>query len=334
MTNAPFTRREWLCAAGAAGLTGSAAAFAATEPPPETTRIRLGKIRSICLAPQYVAEELLRAEGFTDVQYIEDAPGTPAAQAVSAGDNDIGMGFAAVHVNALDKGAQLVVLAGIHAGCFELFATNGVKTISDLRGKTAAVLRLGGSQHVFLSSIVASVGLDPQRDVRWLTHPPAEAMQMLAEGRIDAFLGFPPDPQALRAAKVGRVVLNSALDKPWSQYYCCMVAANREFARKNPIATKRALRAIIKGSEICASDPERAAQAFLRLGYPTNPDHARQALKEIPYGHWRDYNPEETIRFYALRLREAGMVKSAPQKLIADGCDWRLLDQLKREMKT
>ena len=67
-------------------------------------------------------------------------------------------------------------------------------------------------------------------------------------------------------------MLNSALDRPWSQYFCCLVAANREFARKNPIATKRALRAIIKGSEICASDPERAATAFLKLGYPTNPD--------------------------------------------------------------
>lgn len=334
MMNARFTRRDWLYAAGAAGLSGSAAVFAAAEPPPETTRIRLSKIRSICLAPQYVAEELLRAEGFTDVQYIEGASGATGPQRMSAGQIDIGMDFSAKLVQTLDQGAPLVVLAGIHAGCFELFGTNGVKTISDLKGRSAAVLGLGSSQHVFLSSIVASVGLDPRRDIRWSTHPPAEAMQMLAEGRIDAFLGFPPDPQALRAAKVGRVVLNSALDKPWSQYYCCMVAANREFARKYPIATKRALRAIIKGSEICASDPERAAQAFLRLGYTTNPDHARQALKEIPYGHWRDYNPEETIRFYALRLREAGMVKSAPQKLIADGCDWRLLDQLKREMKT
>ena len=111
------------------------------------------------------------------------------------------------------------------------------------------------------------------------------------------------------------------------------MSANREFAQKNPVATKRALRAILKGSEICASDPDRGAKAYLDLGYKINPEYARQALREIPYGRWRDYNPDETVRFYALRLREAGMVKAAPQKLIAQGTDWRFLNELKREMK-
>ena len=58
-------------------------------------------------------------------------------------------------------------------------------------------------------------------------------------------------------------------------------------------------------------------KAFLAKGYTANPEYARQALRELPYGRWRDYNPEDTLRFYALRLREAGMVKSPPQKLIA-----------------
>ena len=319
---------------GLCGLAGLGSGPARAEPPPETTRIRLSKLRSICLAPQYVAEELLHAEGFTDIQYVEVGAGGPGAQMTGSGEIDIGMNFAAVLVHALDQGAPFVVLAGIHTGCFELFGTNDVKTIRDLKGRTAAVLSLGSGQHVFLSSIATSVGLDPQRDIRWATHPPAEAMQLLAQGKIDAFLGFPPDPQELRAKGIGHVVLNSALDRPWSQYFCCLVAANREFTLKYPIATKRALRAIIKGSEICATDPERAATAFLRLGYATHPEPTRQALREIPYGHWRDYNPEETVRFYALRLREAGMVKSAPQKLIAQGTDWRIVEQLKREMKT
>ena len=54
----------------------------------------------------------------------------------------------------------------------------------------------------------------------------------------------------------------------------------------------------------------------------------------MPYGRWREFNPKETVRFYALRLREAEMVKGSPQKLIAQGTDWRILEQLKREMKT
>ena len=317
------------------GLIGTRAV--ASEPPPETTRLRLGKVPSICLAPQYVAEELLRAEGFSQIQYVGEglsAAGLPGAQAMGAGQFDISMNFGAPLVVALDQGAPIVLLGGVHVGCFELYGTERVRTIKDLKGKTVAILSKGSAQHVFLASIATSVGLDPNRDINWVDHSPTESKRLLAEGKIDAYLGFPPDPQELRATKVGRLLLNSAVDRPWSQYFCCLVAANKEFARKHPVAAKRAMRAILKASELCASDPDLGTKAYFAQGYKTNPDYARQAIRELPYGKWRDYNPEETVRFYALRLREAGMVKSSPQKLIAQGTDWRILEQLKREMKT
>ena len=65
------------------------------------------------------------------------------------------------------------------------------------------------------------------------------------------------------------------------------------------------------------------------MGFGMNPEYARQALRELPYGKWRDYNPEETLRFYALRLREAGMIQAAPQKLITHGTNWQFLDALR-----
>ena len=76
--------------------------------------------------------------------------------------------------------------------------------------------------------------------------------QLLAEGKVDAFLGFPPAPQEPRARKIGHVVVNSATDRPWSQYFCCMVVANREFVARHPVATKRAVRAILKADQVCA----------------------------------------------------------------------------------
>lgn len=311
--------------------------LARAEPPPETTRIRLNKVRSICLAPQYVAEELLRAEGFTDIQYVGEGSagigGLPAAQALGAGAVDISMNFAAPLAMAIDGGAPITILAGVHPGCFELFGSERIRTITDLKGKTVVSPGVNSAQYLFLASISASVGLDAQRDINWVTHPPAEAMRLFAEGKIDALLGFPPDTQELRATKIGHVVLDSAKDRPWSQYYCCLAVANRDFARKNPVATKRALRAIIKGSDICATDPDRGAQAYLDLGFQTEPQYARQALREIPYGRWRDFNPEDTMRFYALRLREAGLIKNSPQQIIAQGTDWRMLEQLKKELK-
>jgi NitT/TauT family transport system substrate-binding protein len=306
---------------------------AVAEPPLETTRIRLGQVPSVCLSPQYVAEGLLRAEGFSDVSYLDVAGGVPGAKAMGAGQVDVSMNFAAPLVISLDSGDPIVLLAGVHVGCFELFGTDRIRTIKDLKGKTVAVSGIQSGQHVFLASMMTQVGLDPRKDVTWVTHPPAEAKRLLAEGKIDGYLGFPPDPQELRAKKIGHVIVNSAVDRPWSQYFCCMVSANREFAQKHPVATKRALRAILKADQICALEPERAARAFLGRGFTTRFDYTLQAVKEIPYGRWREYNPEETVRFYALRLREAGMVKGSPQKIIAQGTDWRFLNELKRELK-
>ena len=332
-----ISRREFMqgiSLGAAASALGYGPKLGAAEPPPETRRIRLAKVPSACVAPQYVAEELLRAEGFNQIEYVGGgAGGLPLAQAVGQGQIDVSMNFAAPLVVALDEGLPIVLLAGVHVGCFELFGSEKIRTFSDLKGKTAAVLTERSSQHIFLASIATAIGLDPNRDIQWATHPASEAKQLLAQGKIDAFLGFPPDSQELRAKKVGRVLLNSAVDRPWSQYFCCIVSANREFVRRNPVATKRTVRAILKASELCASDPDLGAKAFLAQGFKTDPEYARQAIRELPYGKWRDYNPEETIRFYALRLREAGMVKGSPQKLIAQGTDWRYLNELRKELK-
>jgi len=112
-----------------------------------------------------------------------------------------------------------------------------------------------------------------------------------------------------------------------------MVAGNREFVRTHPVATKRALRAILKAADICALEPERAARLLVDKEYVQRYDYALQAIQELPYGEWREYDPEDTIRFYALRLHEAGMIKSTPQKLIAQGTDWRFFNELKKELK-
>jgi NitT/TauT family transport system substrate-binding protein len=182
--------------------------------------------------------------------------------------------------------------------------------------------------------MAAHVGLDPLKDINWITSPKIAPKELFAEGRIDAFLGFPPEPQELRARKIGRVIVNSAIDRPWSQYYCCMLAGNREFVRRNPVATKAVLRAILKATDLCASEPDRVAKRMVDGGFTQRYDYALQALKEIPYTKWRDYDPEDTIRFYSLRLGEVGMVKSSPQKIIAQGTDWRFWRELKKELKT
>lgn len=158
-------------------------------------------------------------------------------------------------------------------------------------------------------------------------------MDLFVEGKIDAFLANPPELQEVRARNIGHVIVSSITDRPWSQHYCCMLATHTEFAGKYPVATKRVLRAILKAADLCASEPERAAQLLVDRGYTKRYDYALQALNEIRYDVWRDFNPQDTLVFYALRLYEAGLIRLSPQKLIAEHTDWRFLDEVKRELK-
>jgi len=333
-----LTRRRLLTTismAGAAGLIRAPYALAG-EDGLETTSIRIFANRpGICVAPQYIAEPLLRAEGFTDVRFVglTATTGAPAAQAVGAGNADFTVSFAAPLAIAIDGGVPITLLSGVHVGCFELFGNESVRSITDLKGKSMGVQGFGSSQHVYAASMVAYVGLDPTKDIRWVINPMVKPTEMYEKGEIDAFLGFPPEPQDLRARHIGHVVVNSAVDRPWSQYFCCMLAGNREFVRKYPIATKRVLRAILKAADLCVSDPQNVAKQLVDEGFTDRYDYALQTLGELPYDKWREYEPEDTIRFYALRLHEVGMIKSSPQKIIADGTDWRFLNELKRELK-
>jgi NitT/TauT family transport system substrate-binding protein len=113
-----------------------------------------------------------------------------------------------------------------------------------------------------------------------------------------------------------------------------MLGVNREYAARYPVATKRVIRAVLKAADLCASNPELAARLIVEGGFTENYDYALQTLTENPYGAWREYDAEDTMRFYALRLHDLGAIKSTPQQIIANGTDWRFLDELKRELKT
>jgi NitT/TauT family transport system substrate-binding protein len=334
------SRRDFLATASkaaAAGVLGGRRALA-DEGPPEVTTIRLRRDPSICVAPWYIAEDLLRAEGFSDIQYVPVQSGVAYSQMIGRGELDFALGDAATQIARLDAGVPITALAGVHAGCFELFAHEPIRTISDLRGKKVGIDVLGSGKHRYVAIMAASVGLDPHKDIEWVEGASVNPfglfpLELFAERKVDAFLGFPPEPQELRARGIGRVILSMTTDKPWSQYFCCMMVGNREFVQTHPVATKRVIRAVLKANEICAAEPGRAAQRLVDGGFTERYDYALQTLTELPYASWREFDPEDSMRFYALRLHEVGMIESSPNALIAQGADWRFLNELRRELK-
>jgi NitT/TauT family transport system substrate-binding protein len=340
----PFgqSRRSFLSqvALGAAGMSGLATvgfgsggrSFAA-EPPPEVTTVTLEKAPpAICVAPEYVAEDLLRAEGFTDIRYrARDADTT-----LELAHNQVDWTFVVAPnlIANLDNGAPLTLLAGVHIGCLELIAHEHVRSIAALKGRTVGWSPSFVASKAVVVLMAKLVGLDPDKEIHWVDDSKADPKALFIDRQIDAFLSSPPETLELRARGIGHSLVNTATDRPWSRYYCCMVASRTEFVQKYPIASKRILRALLKATDLCAAEPERVARQMVERGFTDNYDYNLQTLQELPYAVWRDFDPEDSVRFFALRLNEAGFIKLAPDRIIAEHTDWRFLNELKRELKT
>jgi NitT/TauT family transport system substrate-binding protein len=331
-----FLSRTLLTGAGMYLGLGSDLGLAAAEPPPETTTIRFQDLRSPCWVPQLMAEPLLRQEGFENIQYYKHDKPFQHQKDINAGNIDFTAEFAA-GVETLVPGDQLVFIAGLHVGCYSLIGSDRIRSVLDLKGKK--VWAGGGGEFskgpLNLFKVLALyVGLDPDKDVQYVEVPGPEAVEMFKRDEIDAFMSFPPGPQKLRAAGVGHTLLDTNVDRPWSQYFCCLIIGRRDFIRNNPIATRKVIRSILRANDLVSQNPELAAQMLVdrKLRKPDDQEFVAQAFREIPYDKWRHYSPEDTIRYYALRFKESGATKYSPNEIIERNTDWSHLASLKDEL--
>ena len=321
-----------LSAIGAAGLLGNSDLLAA-EQAPEVTSVRLPRYLggAICWAAEYLAGDMLRAEGIT-VRFVQGDRHIDHAIWIARGAVDLGIHYVPNHIQMIDAGVPVKVLTGLHSGCLELIANDNVRSVADLRGKRVGTSTLNSSQHTLLKLMAHYIGLDPVTDIEWV-YEEGDPTQLFIDGKIDAFLSSPPWPQVLRERKVGHTLVSTTTDKPWSQHFCCMISGATSYVENYPITTKRILKAILKAADICASNPSWVAQQLVDRKFVARYDYAFQTLSELRYDTWRDFDAEDGVRFYALRMQEIGMIKSSPQEIIANGTDWRVLRELKRELK-
>jgi NitT/TauT family transport system substrate-binding protein len=270
----------------------------AAEAPLETTSVRLVKDLVNCEAPLDVAEELLRAEGFSDVRYV-DVPPPGISQAIVLGQVDFGLSFPEFFLPHLDAGMPIKVLAGVDVGCFALFARDGIRTIAELKrrecrpqGEPARIAEANVRLSGLSAGAAGAAGAKCRsRDPQYGSGPSLVAIFLLQGAGQPGLRPQTPGRDKARAARP------SQNDRSLRRVAC------------------RGGRSLVDGSFTG------------RYGY------ALQTLNDISYNNWREYNAEDTIRFYALRRHEAGLIKSSPQKIIGDGTDWRFLDELKRELK-
>jgi NitT/TauT family transport system substrate-binding protein len=356
-----MTRREIL-RAGGLGLTGAGAALLfgcgggggeaersptpavpsptlapGDEPPPEVPKIRLAANYSACQSPIIFAEEYLLEEGFTEVEYVTAVYNYSfLTDQLGAGKVDFAYNFAPPIAFAVDHGSPLVMLGGAHSTCFDIYARPDIQTIGDLRGKTVAVITRDARDGdlAFAASVLQYIGLMPGSDVEVIgVNPPQLYLGAIFDsGKFDATFTYPPLAYSIRDTDQGRVLLDSHTQAPFDQNFCCMAVANRDFYAKYPVASRRALRALLRSVDYAAREPERAAQRMYDAGWVTPLIYAQRMLGMVPYSVWRDYNPEDSVRFYSLHLGEAGLIESTPDEIIEKGTDFTYFNELKEEM--
>jgi NitT/TauT family transport system substrate-binding protein len=338
-------RRTFLGAMGAALATACAPSAstgktaAPSVGPLETTTIRIA-LTPPCDPWYWLSEPFLREEGFTDIQY--GATGGPGE-----GTAEFGVIYGNGLVAAVDAGAPVIAVAGAHTGCIELWARPGINTIADLRGKRIAIntktLTVAGNTatdlfYGFFVSLLAYVGMQPG-DANFIEIGADKSVNAyFVDGKADAILTAGAAGPVLHGTKdnPGRVILDTAADKPWSQNYCCLLVTNREWARANPVAVRRATRAILRSVDAGKRDLRATAKVAIERGaYNGTPAITEQVVYDVIKDQsfdWRDYDPEETVRFFALRLGDAKLIKKTPAQIIADGTDFAYFRRLRTEL--
>jgi NitT/TauT family transport system substrate-binding protein len=285
----------------------------------------------VCDPALWTAGDYLLEEGFTNARIMP-----PAITAFQRGEVDISAGYSQWVVANVDAGNQMVALAGMHTGCIELWAKPGIASIRDIKGKTIAVGATDVTDVIygFWSAMLASVGINARTDVNFVSAGTATStLELFLQGKSDALLAAAFQVPILRAdpRNSGRLLMSNLEDKPWSQYYCCQLIANRDWVRQYPMAAKRATRAILRANDRVAKDPGAAVLAGVAQGlFTVNYETVLAVLKNCKY-EWRDIDAEETLRFFALQLAEYKLVKGVPQQLVAQASDYGYVRELKKQ---
>jgi NitT/TauT family transport system substrate-binding protein len=329
-TAAAITAAPYLAACAPA----SAPAPTATLGPPETTTIRLAA--GACDSAIFGAERYLREEGFTDVQFTDAATAT----AIAAGNAHIGNAFPHSFFNSVESGPKVVALGGLHTGCNEIWAQPGIASVKDLKGRKTTVTSkaLGNTGYTWMAMALKQAGVDP-KDMNFVVQAdatPAQLTQLYLDGKDDAIFVATTAAAALKKnpANKGHAIFTQVQDEPWKSINCCFIIASEPWYRANPIAAKRAMRAIYRTADTLPADRSDAAKFAADknlFGGATALANIREAANMVPLD-WRTYDLEKAVRFYAPLLTDVGLLKASTDDLIK-GLDLKIFKDLSTELK-
>jgi ABC-type nitrate/sulfonate/bicarbonate transport system substrate-binding protein len=243
----------------------------------DAQRLRYGTTNSIMNLPVWVAQDarLFSKHGLTNVEIIFIQSGTLITMGVVSGElNFSGAGAASV-VAARLKGGDVALLAcPVDADAVYLIARPGVKSTAELRGKTAAVTRLGSTTHFYLRAALRYAGLDP-KDVKVLQLG-LDFSGALEAGQIDT--AALPFNLALPYMQKGWPVLLD-LTKTDFVYPASCVVSSRAFIKESPRVVDRFLKAYVEAIYLTKKDRSFTEKVFNKWLRQPDPEIAKRTVQ-------------------------------------------------------
>lgn len=299
-------------------------------PAPETTTIRIAC--APCDAQIMIAERYLKQEGFTNIEITD----VNAISALASGRIDMGTMFPHNLANMVQAGQRVVALVGLHPGCAEIWAQPDIASLRDLRGKTIVVpvKTLASSAYTYPAIVLRQAGVNPA-DVNFVVQAGANPVALYLEGKNDVVFVATTGAVALAVnpANKGHRVHDMMKDDPWAKIDCCLLVTRQEWYSANPVAAKRAVRAIFRAADFQPDDRADAVKLVTDRGLFGGANNYRIVLgaaNMVP-GNWRDLDVEKSVRFFGQLLADVGLLRISVDD-VAKAVDPRILRELKAEL--
>lgn len=266
---------------------------------------------SICT----VAFPVAQAKGFftkhnLDVNFIDFAGSVDQMlETMSTGKADGASGMALRWLKPLQQGFDVKLVAGLHAGCLHLLASDkgSIQNLADLKGKTIGVGDIGGPAKNFFSMRLREIGIDPEKEVNWRQFPDDMLPLALKRQAIQA-AGF-DDPLAyLMQQQYHLRSIDSNMAGEWAKIACCVVGLRGSLLRKEPLVGKAITQAILEAGQWVHHNKAEAAEIFK----PYAPRASVQQLTDIletEGTHQQVIGDQlrQNITFYAKQLKLIGV---------------------------
>ncbi len=249
-------------------------------------KLKVAYIGLTCEPPIFVAYEngFFKEEGL-DVELVKtDWEGLQSG--LGLGKFDANHTLVMYLLKPIEAGLDVKITGGVHTGCLRVQAgiKTDIKTMADLKGKKIGITVFGSPPHLFASRALAVNGMDPKKDVDWVTFPPDAMGLALDQGRIDAVASAEPIGTILTVKEKVRTIADQATDDHYKDEFCCATAVSGKLMRENPAAAAKVTRAMLKGAKWVSVNPTAAAKLAVEKKYlAASPEINAQAISKLNY---------------------------------------------------